>query len=291
MKDINMCKKYLSENIRNIVMDKLKYAEEIRLRIGQNVRIKCFNEEICFDYKVSKEDIKEIYEKMTRYSVYAFKDEIKCGYITLEGGYRVGLAGSIIEEEGSVVGIKNISSLNIRIAREIKGCCESIINFIKGNVIIISPPCCGKTTLLRDIIRVWSDFGQNICVIDERNEISGSYCGISQLDVGKRTDVLVNVKKKNGFEMALRAMSPNVIAVDEIGFEDDITALKNALNCGVYILCTVHSYDFDILKKRGISKLVEEKVFDTYIFLNKVYKNRVEKICNKEMNVLWQGSY
>ena len=294
MRVVEMCNKYLCENVRRAVMSRnVERAEEIRLRLNKAVRIKYCDSEERLSYIVSKEDIENIYGRLTQYSPYAFKEEINSGYITVEGGYRIGISGTVIEEMGEVRNIKNISSMNIRIAREIKGCCRSVAEYIKGNTIIVSPPGAGKTTLLRDIVRLWSNSGKNICVIDERNEISGTYMGVSQLDLGEKTDVIVNVSKARGFEMALRAMAPDVIAVDEIGGQADIEAVKAALNCGVSILCTIHSYNEDeISKKKGISELVENRVFDTYVFMNRNFvENRIEKICDRGLKVIWQGKY
>lgn len=285
-----MCNKYLCQEVRNALINAdITRAEEIRLRVGKNIKIKYSNGEKNIGYTVTSDNIENIFGRLTQYSPYAYKEEINCGYITTEGGYRVGIAGTVVDEGGQVQTIKNISSLNIRIAREIKGCSKDIISYINGNTIIVSPPACGKTTLLRDIVRVWSNNGKNICVIDERNEISGTYMGKSQLDLGERTDIIVNVSKEKGFEMALRSLSPDVIAVDEIGGQEDINSIKRALNSGVSILCTLHSYnDDDLIVKEGIAPLVKNKVFDTYIFMTKSCENRVNKICNREMITIWQ---
>lgn len=286
----DMCNKYLCQEVRNALINAdITRAEEIRLRVGKNIKIKYSNGEKNIGYTVTSDNIENIFGRLTQYSPYAYKEEINCGYITIEGGYRVGIAGTVVDEGGQVQTIKNISSLNIRIAREIKGCSKDIISYINGNTIIVSPPACGKTTLLRDIVRVWSNNGKNICVIDERNEISGTYMGKSQLDLGERTDIIVNVSKEKGFEMALRSLSPDVIAVDEIGGQGDINSIKRALNSGVSILCTLHSYnDDDLIVKEGIAPLVKNKVFDTYIFMTKSCENRINKICNREMITIWQ---
>ncbi len=286
----DMCNKYLCQEVRNALINAdITRAEEIRLRVGKNIKIKYSNGEKNIGYTVTSDNIENIFGRLTQYSPYAYKEEINCGYITIEGGYRVGIAGTVVDEGGQVQTIKNISSLNIRIAREIKGCSKDIISYINGNTIIVSPPACGKTTLLRDIVRVWSNNGKNICVIDERNEISGTYMGKSQLDLGERTDIIVNVSKEKGFEMALRSLSPDVIAVDEIGGQGDINSIKRALNSGVSILCTLHSYnDDDLIVKEGIAPLVKNKVFDTYIFMTKGCENRINKICNREMITIWQ---
>lgn len=286
----DMCNKYLCQEVRNALINSdITRVEEIRLRVGKNIKIKYSNREKNIGYTVTSDNIENIFGRLTQYSPYAYKEEINCGYITIEGGYRVGIAGTVVDEGGQVQTIKNISSLNIRIAREIKGCSKDIISYINGNTIIVSPPACGKTTLLRDIVRVWSNNGKNICVIDERNEISGTYMGKSQLDLGERTDIIVNVSKEKGFEMALRSLSPDVIAVDEIGGQEDINSIKRALNSGVSILCTLHSYnDDDLIVKEGIAPLVKNKVFDTYIFMTKSCENRINKICNREMITIWQ---
>ena len=286
----DMCNKYLCQEVRNaLINNDISKAEEIRLRVGKNIKIKYSNSEKNIPYILTSEDIENIFARLTQYSPYAYKDEINSGYITVEGGYRIGIAGTVVGDCGQVQTIKNISSLNIRIAREIKGCCNNIISYIKGNTIIVSPPACGKTTLLRDIVRIWSNKCKNICLIDERNEISGTYLGKSQLDLGERTDVIVNVSKEKGFEMALRAMAPDVIAVDEIGGQGDIESIKRALNSGVAILCTLHSYnEEDLIVIEGISSLFKNMVFDTYIFMIKSFENRINKVCDREMNIIWQ---
>lgn len=289
----DMCSKYLCDTVREAVIGAdINKAEEIRIRIGKNIIIKYTDSEKKLPYIINCEDINNIYGRLTQYSPYAFKEEINSGYITLEGGYRVGIAGTVVEEMGSIKNIKNISSMNIRIAREIKGCSSGVLNYIRGNTLIASPPGGGKTTFLRDLVRAWSNYGRNIVVIDERNEISGTYMGISQLDLGERTDVIVNVNKTKGFEMALRALAPDIIAADEIGGQADINTIQKALNCGVTILCTLHSGGAeDILNKKEIYTFFNNKVFDTYVFMNKNSKNnRVEKIWDKEMNTIWQGN-
>lgn len=291
MKVYDMCAGYLCESVRRQINSlDLDGAEEIRLRLGKPLRVRYGDREEKLSYIVSAEDIESIYGRMTQYSPYAFKDELNAGYITLAGGFRVGITGTVASEMGRIKNIKDISGMNIRIAREIKGCSEKIIDYVKGNTLIVSPPGAGKTTLLRDIIRLWSNRGRNICVVDERNEISSTFMGISQMDLGERTDVIVNAGKTEGFEMALRAMAPDVIAADEIGGERDVYSIKRALNCGVEIIATLHSGDEeDMLRKADISALVREGVFDTYIFMHRHAENRIRKICNRELVCIWQG--
>ncbi len=291
MKDIYInLKKYLSEGLYGAVIKNryIENAAEIRLRADKPVIIKDWEREVQIDHIVSRNELQEIFSRIVEYSPYAYREEIINGYVTIERGWRVGLAGTVIEEKGIVKNIKEISSLNIRIAREITGCSDAI-GIDRGNIIIISPPGCGKTTLLRDIIRRWSENGRNIAVIDERNEISGTYRGRAGLSLGKRTDVIVNSSKTNGFNIALRALAPDVIAVDEIGNESDFTAVRQAMVSGVEVICTVHSADMDELKERAYFKeVISERLFDYYIVLRKNTDN-IYKIYNKELIDIWQG--
>ena len=135
----DMCNKYLCQEVRNALINAdITRAEEIRLRVGKNIKIKYSNGEKNIGYTVTSDNIENIFGRLTQYSPYAYKEEINCGYITIEGGYRVGIAGTVVDEGGQVQTIKNISSLNIRIAREIKGCSKDIISYINGNTIIVS---------------------------------------------------------------------------------------------------------------------------------------------------------
>ncbi len=230
----------------------------------------------------SPENISKTLELVSNYSLYAFSEEIKNGYITIAGGHRIGMTGKAVVEKGSVKAIKNFNSLNIRISHEIKGCAESVAGNILDresiyHTMIISPPCCGKTTLLRDLIRILSDgfsfngnhfLGQAIGVVDERSEIAGCYLGIPQKDIGSRTDVLDSCPKAEGMLMLLRAMSPKIIAVDEIGKDEDVYAIESVLNSGVKLLCTVHASNIDdILKKPALNHLIDKKVFKRFIVL------------------------
>ncbi len=290
MKDIyDNIKKYLCDSLYKAVKKYIGDATEIRLRGDKPLFIKCRNKEINTGYIVSYNEINETFSRLVEFSPYAYKEELVNGYVTIENGWRVGICGTVIEEKGIVRNIKDISSLNIRIAREIKDC-SKCIGLDSGNIIIISPPACGKTTLLRDIVRRWSDGGRTIALIDERNEISGTYRGKAGLDIGKRTDVIVNSSKENGFNIALRAFAPDVIAVDEIGSEGDFKAVRQAMVSGVEVLCTVHSTDLDELKSRAcFSEIIAERLFDYYIVLRKdIERGNIFKLYNKELINIWQ---
>ena len=265
--------------------------QEIRLRINEPLIVIYNNREYfvtesgertgdCNDsYIVTTDDIRETLEFISNYSLYAYEDEIRQGFITIQGGHRVGLAGKTVLESGRIKSVRHISFINIRLSHQIKGCGKKVIPYItNGNEIfhtlIISPPRCGKTTLLRDIIRILSigndNFkGKTVGVVDERSEIGACYKGIPQNDLGPRTDVLDCCPKAYGMLMLIRSMSPQIIAVDEIGGREDIDAVYSVINCGCKMIATVHGNSIDDIRNRpGLRKLVEERIFERYIVLN-----------------------
>lgn len=269
--------------------------EEIRLRVQKPLIINANNKDYFYNqlkneldsnnsnsYIVTKDDIEQTFQLMCKYSIHSFIDDIKKGFITLKGGHRVGIVGKVIIEDGQVKNIKYVSSLNIRVSREVKNCSDKVIGHIiknfkeVNNTLIISPPQCGKTTLLRDIVRNLSNGnkergfeGIKVALIDERNEISGSYLGIPQMDIGIRTDVIETCPKDIGIMMLLRAMSPNLIVTDEIGSEREIKALYTALNGGVGLITTVHGDSIeDIRERKELSKLLDKELFKKVIILS-----------------------
>lgn len=288
----------LSINLRkkiNNIKDNPVNIEEIRLRVNKPMIINGGNQDYFYDdlnnclslniknpYIVKKEDIEETFQIICRYSVHSFIDDIKKGFITLRGGHRIGIVGKVIIENGQVKNIKHISSLNIRISREIKGCSKKVLpHIIKNknqinNTIIISPPQCGKTTLIRDIVRNLSSGNKNygfcgikVALIDERNEIAGSYLGVAQLDVGIRTDILETCPKDLGIIMVLRSMSPDVIVTDEIGDEKEIKALYTALNGGVSLITTVHGDSIeDVRNRKELKNLLDKSLFKKVVILS-----------------------
>jgi len=215
-----------------------------------------------------------------RYSLYAYEDELRQGFLTLQGGHRVGVAGKIILEGDKVRGIKHISFINLRLSHQVKGCADPVMPFVYGrdgqvcHTLIISPPRCGKTTLLRDLIRQISDGGYEerpgftVGVVDERSELAGCYQGIPANDVGVRTDVLDCCPKVDGMMMLIRSMSPDVVAVDEIGSLHEICAIDSVLRCGCKLLATVHGNSLeDVRRKPLLEKLLKEQVFERYVIL------------------------
>lgn len=271
----------------------LNDVEEFRLRVNKPLIINSHGEDYFLsedgwptkvrhkNFMVNHDDVSTSFRLVTDYSAYALEEEIKNGFITIKGGHRVGICGKTIIENNRVKTIKDISGLNIRISKEKIGCGEKVIEYIiKGqdsifNTLIVSPPGCGKTTILRDIIRLISsgtkkyNFGGiNVSVVDERSEIAGCYNGIPQKDVGMRTDVLDGCPKAEGMIMLIRSMSPRVIATDEIGRDEDIYALKEAMNAGVKFITTVHGDSIEEISRRtNISSLIENRVFERIIIL------------------------
>lgn len=300
---INSLSLNLREKIKTIQEENI---EEIRLRINKpliingnqtdyfyNENKKKLDRNMDKAYIVTKEDVDQTFQILCKYSIHSFMDDIKKGFVTLRGGHRVGIVGKAIVENGSVENIKHVSSLNIRVSREVKNCSDKVMSHIIksstkiNNTIIISPPQCGKTTLLRDVVRNLSNGnekfnfkGINVALIDERNEIAGSYLGIPQMDVGIRTDIIETCPKDVGIMMVLRSMSPNVIVTDEIGTEKDIKALYTALNGGVGLITTVHGDSIeDIRNRKELNCLLDEELFKKVILLSaKRGPGTVEKI-------------
>lgn len=276
--------------------------QEVRLRVNRPLMVVYKNREYAVgsDAKllekgkegqaaiVTSEDIRETMALVSNYSLYAYEDEIRQGYMTIKGGHRVGIAGKTVLENEKVKTIQYISFMNIRLSHQIKGCANPVLPYIVNegklyHTLIISPPCCGKTTLLRDIIRQVSESGQSVGVVDERSEIAACYLGIPQNELGIRTDVLDGCPKAQGMVMLLRSMSPQVIAVDEIGSQEDMRAIAYVIHCGCKLLATVHGNSVgDLMSKPVLSRLVREKIFERYIVLNNQGKiGNIEAIYNE----------
>ena len=255
--------------------------QEIRIKVNKPVIINLSSKEVILNSIVTLDDIKQILVRVSNYSLYAYEEEIKQGYITIKGGHRIGIAGECVLSQGEVRTIRNISSLNIRICREVKGCSNEVMKFITENnrvfnTLIVSPPKCGKTTILRDIARNISNgmpinslMGKKVSIIDERSEIASCFNGIPQLDVGIRSDILDNCLKKDGMIMAIRSLSPDILICDEIGTEGDMEALNMAFNSGVNIIVSIHGYSIeDIYRRRIFKDLLENSILDRIIVLS-----------------------
>lgn len=286
--------KILPVSIGNSIKEFLMNDEiqEIRIKVGKPIIVNLSSEERVLEYISTKDDLKYMIAKISNYSLYAFEEEIKQGYITLKGGHRVGLAGECVMSKGEVRTIKNISSLNIRICKEIIGASNKIMKLITENnriynTLIVSPPKCGKTTILRDIARNLSNGmyqinlkGKKVTIVDERSEIAACYNGVPQMNVGIRTDILDNCLKKSGMIMAIRSLAPEVLICDEIGTEGDLEALNMAFNSGVNVIVTVHGYDInDVYNRKVFKELIDNCVLERIILLsNRKGAGTIEKV-------------
>ena len=235
-------------------------------------------------YTVNAADLERVLHNISGSSMYALEEELRNGYVTLPGGHRVGLTGKAVLEKGRVKTLKYLSGLNIRVCREIKGVAEGLFKHLidrkVNNVyhtVIFSPPRCGKTTLLRDLVRQVSNgspglhfAGRTVGVVDERSEIAGCHRGVPQMDVGVRTDVLDGCPKAQGMMMLLRAMSPDVIVTDEIGRMEDIHALEEVFNAGVRVIVTIHGSSLRELANRPALKyLLQLNVIERFVLLGR----------------------
>lgn len=262
-------------------ISELEEIQEIRLRINKPMEIILNNRDVLTSYICTEEDLRNIIQKISNYSVYAFEEEFKYGYITIKGGHRIGLCGDCVIENGQIKTIKNIASINMRVCREVINCSKNIIEYISENdnllnTILISPPKCGKTTMLRDIARTLSNGdnslklrGRKVSIIDERSEIGACYLGVPQLNVGVRTDIYDGCIKSQGIMMAIRALSPEVIICDEIGTEKDIESILLAMNSGVNVVTSIHGFGVeDFLNKKVFYNAIENRVFKRAIVLS-----------------------
>lgn len=256
--------------------------QEIRLRAGQTVLFywkgKEYTPQPEKQYVITADEIREMLQYATGYSLYAYEQELKQGYLTIEGGHRIGIAGQVILDQNGVRNFRYVSSVNIRIAHQIKGCADAVLPYLvsQGNVystLIIAPPGCGKTTLLRDLIRQVADGcehlrGKTVGVVDERSELGGCYLGIRQNDLGIRTDLLDACPKADGMLMLIRSMRPEVIAVDEIGSAEEVGMLKYAMHCGCRMLASVHGESYQEIRRKPLfEEFFRWKLFERYVVL------------------------
>lgn len=254
-------------------------------------------------YRMSVNEIREMMEYISNFSAYAHEEELRQGFLTIQGGHRVGICGRVVLADEKIKLIRNISFINIRLARQQTGCAAYVMPYLTEedrlcHTLIVSPPGCGKTTLLRDIIRLVSDGGtwkdaqgntvafrgRKVGVVDERSELAACYHGVPQNDLGSRTDVMDACPKVLGIELLLRSMSPEVIAVDEIGGEKEIELLKRSIYCGCTIVATAHGEDGKTwFRETGAAagRGFPAGMFERYIFLKPgEHPGVVEAICD-----------
>lgn len=290
-------------HLRETVRRELNVAgvEEIRVRIGQPVEFVTAAGSTLFNpaYRMTEKDVAQMISYISSYSLYAYQEQLRQGFLTIRGGHRVGVCGSVALDDGNITGMHHISFFNIRIAHEKKGCAAELLPYIQQensiyNTLIFSEPGAGKTTVLRDCIRLISQGtkgvpGKRVCVIDERSEIAACHLGVPQNDLGPRTDVLDGCPKREGMRMVLRSMSPQVLAVDELGGEADYHMVEEAVYSGSRVLGTVHMGDIrELSDKPFLSCWMQKKVFARFISITRqkdgtryyrIYDENRERIC------------
>lgn len=237
----------------------LNYLTEIRIRRGQPVIIEYHGEYVYINnFGVCRTageamriyDVDGLLSSAIADGVYTYTEQLKSGFVTLDGGVRIGIAGQYITERGTVTAVRSVTSLNIRIPHDINGCAEKIyISALKNNlnsVLIFSSPGLGKTTMLRDIARRLAS-KYNVLVMDERNEIAAADCDGDGYDLGERCDVVRGGDKLTAFSCAIRAMKPQIIITDELYGENDVRAVKYAISCGIHVCASTHITDREML--------------------------------------------
>ena len=221
--------------------------------------------------------LEEVVKRITGRSVYTREQELKCGFLSMKKGHRAGVCG--VFSEGSAL---KVTSINIRIAREVKGCADSLVPYAYNGMLIAGPPGSGKTTLLRDLIRTLSDGGARVCVIDQRGELGGS----GSLDLGVNTDLICGVDKATGVENALRSMFPQYIAFDEIGSGGELTPVRESFFSGVKLLTTAHAADLPDLKARGVTSALLDCRIGCIALLSSEQMGRVSLYTPEEVKSL-----
>ncbi|MGM8365107.1 stage III sporulation protein AA [Virgibacillus sp. W0181] len=295
-----------TDDIKQAVISKVENRwdklQEIRIRLYQPLEI-AFDEntEWIETVKPNKKDGIFLLNQMSQFSLYRMEDELREGYITIEGGHRVGIAGKVNTAQGHVKALQYITFFNIRIAKQLTGISSGILPHLYNrsnnnyfNTLFIGAPQTGKTTLIRDVARVigtgWKHTPpKKVGVIDERSEIAASIKGVPQHNLGLRTDIMDACPKAEGMMMMIRSMSPDVLIIDEIGSTQDVQALMEAIHAGVQICCTIHGQSMDELNKRpSLHDLLRNDVFDRYVLLSKRQTpGHVKSIYNGSRQLIW----
>ncbi len=276
----------LSIYIKNLSDVKKGQVREIRLRAGKPLAVNLVSADWLFQNDgslaaaqtsqsliVTKDEVNECFKKLCGYSVYSHQNEIASGFITVKNGHRAGVCGTAVVEEGKITGLRDISSVNIRVAREINGAADEIFNRVLSQglcgLLICGVPASGKTTVLRDLARQLSINNTRVAIVDERGELAATHCGQAENNLGPRCDVLDGYPKGEGLMIAVKCLAPDVIICDEIGSEEEAKAIQTGLNCGVCVVASAHAADIEELRhKKQIMRLIALGAFPNIVFLH-----------------------
>ncbi|MGM9987094.1 MAG: stage III sporulation protein AA [Bacillaceae bacterium] len=270
----------LPTTMHTYLNDIVEPLEEIRVRIGRSLECIGNSKAMLLSYTVTERDGAFLLNQLSQYSLYTLEEELKRGFVTIVGGHRIGLAGKVVTDKGSVKMIRDITSYNIRIATERVGIANQYLPYLFQagwqNTLIIGAPQTGKTTLIRDIARMVSEGidrkypSAKVGIVDERSEITGSVKGIPTFHLGQRVDVLDACPKAEGMMMMIRSMSPEVLIVDEIGRSEDTVAIMEAIHSGVTVIATAHGHELEDIKKRpALYELFQQEAFKRIIILSR----------------------
>jgi len=270
---------HLHRCAQDLPNDQKARAEELRLRLGHPISYLFQGQEIDLPGcpPVSEDDLRRVLEIASQASVHTVLERIRQGFVTIRGGHRIGLCGTAVVEGGTILNLRFLSSLSIRICRPVNGISDPLIpqlleHGIFQNTLILAPPGAGKTTLLRDMIKNLSDGvyipPMRVGVADERGELAAVWEGRAELDLGRHTDVMDGCHKALGLLLLLRGMNPQVLATDEITSPEDMEAARQVVGCGVTLLATAHGSSVKDLSLRPIYRgILQEGLFHRVVLI------------------------
>lgn len=268
-------------------------VREIRIRAGRRAVLCMAQGEMECAGVIAPAQVAQIAEALCDHALYARAEEQRQGFVALRGGHRMGLCGRVIAHGQTVRGVREISSLCIRIAGEWKGAADGLMPCLLDaegrprSLLVVGMPGTGKTTLLRDVCRQMSEMGLQTCIVDERSEMAAVSGGVPQLDVGPNTDVLDGCSKESGLRWLIRSMAPDVLVTDELGGALDVQAVLEARASGVAVMASLHGRDLQQALSRGaLYQLAQHRAFDRYALLSPSGAGRIDMICDEQLQPL-----